>query len=413
VQDRGGVKVDGTKAKASVLSKDFSKSYEKAGFIKGDKKLPVKLSKPAKSLNQKSDQAYRLHEQTKAKVERLKGKLSDLYDEGSKLQERLDEAKSKVESGRTKKASSTQKDIGKFAASLQSELANGGQPVPVMRQKGNKKQIAELDEKINENFNQRISLQSQVKRLQSRAGKLLDASQDYADKASRATTKSNRGLEVTYNKKGDLSSAATAAKAKKAISGQAKGGKVVKKKIQNIYEVAQELTDRYGVPLSQVKKDQWVVTRDGQLTRANVIKVRSDGSIKINPSRSDSLPTNPQEKVAVLSNEKDFLAAKATLDKAKPKPKKQRNGVSVYIDKASRYESEVTDLFAKYPYVSKLYETSNSSGTYLSQRKPKSGRFSVVTRSDFKKMLNREGSDSRVYDDGRGSSRFDRMSNRI
>lgn len=39
VQDRGGIKVDGTKAKASLLNKDFSKSYEKAGFIKGDKKL--------------------------------------------------------------------------------------------------------------------------------------------------------------------------------------------------------------------------------------------------------------------------------------------------------------------------------------------------------------------------------------
>ena len=39
VQDRGGIKLDGTKAKASLLKKDFSKSYEKAGFIKGDKKL--------------------------------------------------------------------------------------------------------------------------------------------------------------------------------------------------------------------------------------------------------------------------------------------------------------------------------------------------------------------------------------
>ena len=224
--------------------------------------------------------------------------------------------------------------------------------------------------------------------------------------------KGDRGLAI-IDKKGFQSEGSAAKKIKAAIFGQSKGGKVVKKKPQNIYEVARELTDRYGVPLSQVKKDQWVVTRDGRLTRANVIKVRSDGSIKINPSRSDSLPTNPQEKVAVLSNEKDFLAAKATLDKAKPKPKKQRDGVSAYIDKPSRYESEVTDLFAKHPYVRKLYETSNSSGTYLSQRKPKSGSFTVVTRSDFKKMLDREASDSMTYDDGRGSSRFNRMSSRI
>lgn len=45
----------------------------------------------------------------------------------------------------------------------------------------------------------------------------------------RTTTKSNRGLEVTYNKKGDLSTAApdTAKKIKSAIAG-VKGGKVVK-----------------------------------------------------------------------------------------------------------------------------------------------------------------------------------------
>jgi hypothetical protein len=204
----------------------------------------------------------------------------------------------------------------------------------------------------------------------------------------------------------------TAKKIKGAIAG-VKGGKVVKKKVENIYDVARGLTEKYGVPLEQVKKDQWVVTKDGKLTRAKVIKVRSDGSIKINPSLSDSLPTNPKEKVAVLTNEKDFLSAKAVLGKAKPKPKKQRNGVSVYIDKPNRYESEVTNLFAKHPYVKKLYETSNSSGTYLSQRKPKSGNFTVVTRSDFKKMLDRETSDSITYDDGRGSSRFNRMSNRI
>lgn len=213
---RGFVRKDGTKAKdymiRTIQKTEKNKAKAEKAIIKGDKKLPVKLSKPAKSLNQKSDQAYRLHEQTKAKVEKLKDKLSDLYDEGSKLQDRLDEAKSKVESGRTKKASSTQKDIGKFAASLQSELANGGQPVPVMRQKGNKKQIAELDDKINENFNQRIALQSQVKRLQSRAGKLFDASQDYSNKASQSSS---------------AIAPDTAKKIKGAIAG-VKGGKVVK-----------------------------------------------------------------------------------------------------------------------------------------------------------------------------------------
>lgn len=231
---RGFVRKDGTKAKdymiRTIQKTEKNKAKAEKAIIKGDKKLPVKLSKPAKSLNQKSDQAYRLHEQTKAKVEKLKDKLSDLYDEGSKLQDRLDEAKSKVESGRTKKASSTQKNIGKFAASLQSELANGGQPVPVMRQKGNKKQIAELDDKINENFNQRIALQSQVKRLQSRASKLLDASQDYADKASQSSSAiapdTAKKLAIT-DKKGFQSEGAAAKKIKGAIAG-VKGGKVVK-----------------------------------------------------------------------------------------------------------------------------------------------------------------------------------------
>ena len=235
---RGFVRKDGIKAKdymiRTIQKTEKNKAKAEKAVIKGDKKLPVKLSKPAKSLNQKSDQAYRLHEQTKAKVEKLKDKLSDLYDEGSKLQDRLDEAKSKVESGRTKKASSTQKNIGKFAASLQSELANGGQPVPVMRQKGNKKQIAELDDKINENFNQRIALQSQVKRLQSRASKLLDASQDYADKASQSSSAiapdTAKKLAIT-DKKGFQSEGSAAKKIKTAIastSATPKSRKVVK-----------------------------------------------------------------------------------------------------------------------------------------------------------------------------------------
>lgn len=138
-----------------------------------------------KSLMEKSDQAYKLFEQAKNKISQLKDKLSSLGDEGAKLQNSLTDAMSKVESGRVKKSSSTQKDMGKFAASLSSELANNGKQAPIMRQKGNKKQIAELHNKINENYNERLSINSQIKRQTTRANNLFNTSQDYLNKASR------------------------------------------------------------------------------------------------------------------------------------------------------------------------------------------------------------------------------------
>lgn len=192
-----------------------------------------------------------------------------------------------------------------------------------------------------------------------------------------------------------------------------KGGQVKKKTKPSIYDVARQLKEEYGVPITDVKKGDWVVTKHGELTKAVSTKALSNGSIKISVNGGSDIVEQPSEKVVKIGSEQVFLKVRKLLNDAKPKPPKQRDGVSVYIDKPSQYESEVVNLFAKHPHVNRLYETSNSNGTYLSQRKPRAGRFFVVNRSEFKKMLEKELSDARELDDSRGSSTLAKMKEQI
>ena len=220
--EKTGKTKDGKAAKPSLLKQDRSKT-----LIKGDKKLSEVSESPkpvfkeldssiakkvkgaiadqrsinssgrrsGKSNTQKSDQAYQLHEKTKQSHEKARDKFIGLSDELGALRDKAQEAKGKVETGRTKKRASEMKDAFKFNNALEAEAMNNGQAVPVMRQKANKKQMASINDKINQKENEMFAAQSRTNQLKARANKLFDASQDYSNKNDATPSKSRKVIK--------------------------------------------------------------------------------------------------------------------------------------------------------------------------------------------------------------------------
>ena len=131
-----------------------------------------------KTSSQKSEQATKLFEKTKQEIEKISEQSYKLTVESDNLFEQMNSAKSKVPTKKMKKESSDHGDIFKFAKALDEELATGnfGQPTPVMRQKANKKQVAELNNKYEELQDKQFKLQYRRKQLTLRANRLYDAS---------------------------------------------------------------------------------------------------------------------------------------------------------------------------------------------------------------------------------------------
>ena len=208
--ERGGVRKDGTKAKTSVLNKSFVKGDKKLtentsltsdqarkikGAIADQRSINSSGKRSGKSNTQKSDQAYQLHEKTKQSHEKARDKFIGLSDELGALRDQAQDAKGKVATGRNKKRASEMKDAFKFNNALEAEAMNNGQAVPVMRQKANKKQMASINDKINQKENEMFAAQSRTNQLKARANKLFDASQDYSNKSDTTPSKSRKVIK--------------------------------------------------------------------------------------------------------------------------------------------------------------------------------------------------------------------------
>jgi|GEM_PF-5606421 len=171
---------------------DSSIAKKVKGAIADQRSINSSGRRSGKSNTQKSDQAYQLHEKTKQSHEKARDKFIGLSDELGALRDKAQEAKGKVETGRTKKRASEMKDAFKFNNALEAEAMNNGQAVPVMRQKANKKQMASINDKINQKENEMFAAQSRTNQLKARANKLFDASQDYSNKSEATPSKSRK-----------------------------------------------------------------------------------------------------------------------------------------------------------------------------------------------------------------------------
>lgn len=125
-----------------------------------------------KTSSQKTDQAARLLEKTKKTINDFQEQSSNLSNEGDNLDKQLKDLKSNVPTNRTKKRAVDYKDMGKMSKALDEESANGGNAIAITKQKGTKKQLDEMNDKINENYNKRSELQSRIKSLTKRAQQL-------------------------------------------------------------------------------------------------------------------------------------------------------------------------------------------------------------------------------------------------
>lgn len=126
--------------------------------------------KRVKTPEQVSAQSARIVEKIRGRIETLKDKRGQSIDRKDQLEQQLKEGKSKVTTNKKLKSSSEYSDMIKSKKALDREIASAvsGNSASqyVKRQKMNKKQIQELNDKINEEYGKAFEYDARIKQLQ-------------------------------------------------------------------------------------------------------------------------------------------------------------------------------------------------------------------------------------------------------
>lgn len=291
---------------SGTLSKKELVSFIKNGgdASKFNKASKPDVVKPTKTNSQKSAQASKLLEKTKTSISGLQDRLEKLQDESDSLAKQLEDSKSKVPTNRTKKRASDYKDIGKMSKALDEEFANGGNAIAVTKQKGNKKQIDELNNKINENYNTRSEIQSQIKTLTKRAQQLDRSAYDYGNKPDTAIEDkklppipltSGKNLTPSQKKQSRTADQVAIDRTKSDVGNATKRINTLDDSIKKLKagKGVMSEADLKKVASLERQKGEWEKTRDGHKAKLEGLSSsKSEGSVNPVVEKRESMGTN-------------------------------------------------------------------------------------------------------------------------